>query len=755
MNNQSNSKAAPGSSFPALDVHASESSGFLQNARVRLDVSASGIKLSARSGDAWREVLRRTGQNELVGGVARVRTAELPELEATRLETSACLVVRGKVPEGTLSIAFWLTEDDDWIDVTETVAFEGDSKRRAKVEVAELSAEWELCEWREPGEVFSPHLVPKDGDVIGRHTLRSPALTAESDGIAAALINDVDLLTKQQALPGFMNLTRRGERPVFQSGLIGQEVRGHVYFKATGEAVRVERLFHGYALHVQAQSSSNAAVSPNSDLGLGAAQGHAARGTVLTAARRRLWARFGSRNLKRSAAPRATVSELARECYPRVLDLKWREAEIDGRRIGAVATNRAFPGDVWMCPWFHNLSSAYGLHTFGQRLGNAEWVERALAAKELHLAAPLENGLFPTLFTFETDGKPARWDGSHVQGGGLDAHHVGDMSYTLFWLLLFHRELEADVRIVELATQYFEALSRLARPDGGLPAYVDRKTQAPVSRIDMDTWRRALAERPGGDRYIGMMLDEWGSERFVESAEDAFSLMFLAELLKLPELDAGLRARVRTLAERVAAWVIERVVKPAWYITMEVHWSCAPQALGYYDARSGQHPQDAMAIWAAADGLLRLFETTNEPWHLEFASRALDRLCLHQQIYDPPFLGFDGFGGYPAQNIDGEWSDARQALFAITHLEFHRVTGDPEQLERAIAACRAGFSTLFHPAITPQYPVGWARLPVGFAAENHAHSGVDQIAGVSSFHWGTGSALMAAAYLLRRGIDAW
>ena len=133
----------------------------------------------------------------------------------------------------------------------------------------------------------------------------------------------------------------------------------------------------------------------------------------------------------------------------------------------------------------------------------------------------------------------------------------------------------------------------------------------------------------------------------------------------------------------------------------------------------------------------------------------MDRLCLYQQVHRPPFLGFDGFGGYPAQNTDGEWSDARQALFVMTHWHFYRLTGENEHLERARAACRASFATLFHPAASGMYPVGWSRTPAGFAAENHAHGGIDRTCGVSSFHWGAGSALMAAAYLDRRGVAAW
>jgi hypothetical protein len=347
------------------------------------------------------------------------------------------------------------------------------------------------------------------------------------------------------------------------------------------------------------------------------------------------------------------------------------------------------------------------------------------------------------------------WEGSHPQGGGLDVLHVADMSYTMYWLLLFQRDLIADPRTLERSRAYLAALRGLVRPDGGLPAYLSRVTHAPVTTIDMDAWKRALRDRPGGDRYISETIDRWGTDRFLESAEDGASLMFLAELLKVTDLDQEMRKQAADLAASIARWVIARVVDPAWYVDFEVHWSCAPNPLGLYDERSGQHPQNLLAVYMAAQGLASLYETTKDPIHLGAARRAMDRLSLYQQVWDPPFLSFDAFGGYPAQNTDGEWSDARQALFVLTHLDFYRLTGDTEHLERARAACRASFATLFHPAVCEQYPVGWSLTPMGFAAENHGHGGNDRTCGVSSFHWGAGSALMAAAYLDRRNIATW
>ena len=78
-------------------------------------------------------------------------------------------------------------------------------------------------------------------------------------------------------------------------------------------------------------------------------------------------------------------------------------------------------------------------------------------------------------------------------------------------------------------------------------------------------------------------------------------------------------------------------------------------------------------------------------------------------------------GGFTTQNSDAEWSDARQSLAGEVILDYYRVTHNPDYLERGVEALRA------------QFPVS--------PSENWAHVGYGHKAGVSSFHWGTGSGM--------------
>jgi hypothetical protein len=78
-------------------------------------------------------------------------------------------------------------------------------------------------------------------------------------------------------------------------------------------------------------------------------------------------------------------------------------------------------------------------------------------------------------------------------------------------------------------------------------------------------------------------------------------------------------------------------------------------------------------------------------------------------------------GGFTTQNSDAEWSDARQSQCGNILLDYYRATGNVEYLQRGVAALRA------------QFPIS--------PSENWAHQGYGGKAGVSSFHWGTGSGL--------------
>ena len=232
----------------------------------------------------------------------------------------------------------------------------------------------------------------------------------------------------------------------------------------------------------------------------------------------------------------------------------------------------------------------------------------------------------------------------------------------------------------------------------------------PVTAVDRQALIKDL-EGQGGDPYVlEMMTSKWDEARYVESAEDSASLLFLSTLAGLLASTDDALPGVLATARGIAGYLAESVVPNAKWTDFEVYFSCSPKRLDFYDHRSGQWPQNTLCMHHAAAGLLGLFEATAERPYLQLAGRVMDRLSLYQQVWDPPWLGLDGFGGYGVMNTDGEWNDARQAQIAETHLDFGRVTEEAEHTERAIAAARAAFTTFFLPASASRYSGWWRAL---------------------------------------------
>jgi hypothetical protein len=328
------------------------------------------------------------------------------------------------------------------------------------------------------------------------------------------------------------------------------------------------------------------------------------------------------------------------------------------------------------------------------------------------------------------------------------------MSWTVYQLLRWHRDLLPDQRTLEFARRYGKGIMALQHADGSLPAYVDATTFAAVNQVARERLLADLESHPGGDPYVRYGLEQmWETRRFVHSGEDAGSLLVLAELVQLLPQDDPDRDAFLTTAELIADWLDRWVYREDRWTDFEVYYSCSPKLLDFFDHRSGQWPQNTLCMHAAAAGYLVLWEVTGKERYRRLATRAMNRLSLYQQVWDPPFLNFYGFGGYGVMNTDGEWNDARQGQFADTHLDFYRILDDQEHLERAIAACRASFVTLFLPTAAARYPTGWDRHPQGMAAENHAHGGRDHLCGVSGFDWGAGSALATGAYYRLHNVE--
>ena len=138
------------------------------------------------------------------------------------------------------------------------------------------------------------------------------------------------------------------------------------------------------------------------------------------------------------------------------------------------------------------MRSASGLYRYAQRTGNKNLQSKARMTKELALAAPMKEGLFPSVirtdtYNVEIDGEKYRrnkpwseawWTNSNRRPWdykiGSDWYHILDSSWTCFLMLRWYDELEKDPRLLDYCVAYADKLislqddrrllSRLASP---------------------------------------------------------------------------------------------------------------------------------------------------------------------------------------------------------------------------------------------------------------------------------------------------
>jgi hypothetical protein len=235
------------------------------------------------------------------------------------------------------------------------------------------------------------------------------------------------------------------------------------------------------------------------------------------------------------------------------------------------------------------------------------------------------------------------------------------------------------------------------------------------------------AQRPGGvipSWYDGETLEPVGVFS-AENGETAGAALFLAELYRRTKEGRHLAG-----AERAFGYILREIVPRHKWFDFETFFSCSRKEVGFFDTFTGQYAQNTLSMHQAAEAALALYEVTGKKAYLESGRALLEYLVLYQQVWSPPWLSRELFGGFGVQNTDGEWSDSRQGYVAVTLMRYYEATGEREYFERGVSALRAMFS-LFESPSSPR------------CAENYAHSAIDRPGGVTGIHWGTGSSVVS------------
>ena len=415
------------------------------------------------------------------------------------------------------------------------------------------------------------------------------------------------------------------------------------------------------------------------------------------------WEKFGRHELAAAAAQQAGTDnayqslglwdDWRKQVWEKESRAQWLAVPLgDGSTGGAVRTirwGRPKPS-VYMSSWFNSVRTAVGMALYARRRGSRELLDMATDTIRLALAAPGRDGAFKCI-AVPTNG-PVVWAAGDGSGASVKTGYLGyDMSWTAYWLLKWRAAglLFSDA-ILPRCRRLADFLMARQLNDGMIPTRFDEAgaTQAELSRMLM--------------------------------AETGPAALFLLELYSADRNPRYLEAGLRALQ------FLEREITPQrkWY-DYETFFSCSPRTISF-DQKTQQWPANNLALIPSVAAFLSAHRATGKSEFLTKGEALLDYLLLYQQSWTNPALeNLTGpsmlLGGFTTQNSDAEWSDARQSQAGSVILDYYRATGRPEYLERGVSALRS------------QFPIS--------PSENWAHGGYGRKAGVSSFHWGTGSGM--------------
>jgi hypothetical protein len=596
--------------------------------------------------------------------------------------------------------------------------------------------------------LWLPNLKARRSHLAGQHTFRSPCAIIQKGSVMAALIPALNLIEADMPLPAALDFREPGE---LRCGLVAHKPTGHLFFErkpreaillTPGRSVRF-----GFRM-------------------VGADDAPARLGAGPVA--RMLWQQYGKPYMESLQPQTLTFDDFARYAYDGFFERQgiWRGFELDGQQVGGTsvrlyrshlaaegtppspaysrkvmwhylfsgalkpldkihflldALRKRSDAHFFGC-WFNNLRTAYGLAHYGQKWGDERLTDAARRIRDLILAAPARAGLFPVAYV-GTKKRPAWLNGTRAFFLSRD-YGVADLCETGIWLLRFYLDIEREPALLQRCQDLAEALLSAQTEDGAFPAW--------------------LHVGNGNGRSTPQAAGPQAAGPLAASATTAAAGRFLAALSHITHDPILMDA-----ARRAADFIIDRVWPAGEWFDFETFYSCSTRPLSWRDAESGVPPQSTLAISWAAELLAQVYRSSEEPRYLTYGLATLDLLLLFQQVWNASFLSYHTFGGFGVMNTDGEWSDARQALFVPLLLDYYEITGDAEYFERAVAALRASFVLMHAPENAPAAPgntPGVTESDYGAMPENYGHAGIDRkIGGYLHPDWGSGSACAAAA----------
>ena len=547
-------------------------------------------------------------------------------------------------------------------------------------------------------------------EIIAQHVFRSPCLILTLIKKSVAFIPDIHTISNNAPAPYYYDLHFDEKNIRINYGISNYSVVRHQYYKKANQV---------FPLSGKVDLAFYILVSPGVD-----------PLTTLKATNHFLWKYFASTYTKSILPQTVTYKEYAKVGYNMALKNYWVNGPSEHQGGITLSTyydentkkygGRYYKDDLWYHSWFNNIRTAYGLFYWGKESNNEDWQTKAISCVNLILSSPNDKGWFPTIYNSVKDD----WVSSG-QGGGKGLYHMPDNAWTALWVMRFNDEMHKVPGAEKFIYEFSKALLNTQNENGSFPARVDSKTH--------------LADKV-----------------LQSSASSAMGTWYLEKMLLSNKVPPGEIAQYKKAIIRSLDFLKVNVLPDQRFEDFELYFSCSPKPIHYFDTSTYLYGQNTLSIQWCAEAYLNAYKLFKDTKFLKQGEYCLNILSLYQQIWNPPFINLYAFGGFGVQNTDAEWSDARQAQFAETYLNYYFITKNKEYLERAVHACRASFALMVIPQNKLICPANYQGTELngesfpGTMAENYGHSGYNTRSYQSGFHWGTGSALTSAAILTNK-----
>jgi hypothetical protein len=376
--------------------------------------------------------------------------------------------------------------------------------------------------------------------------------------------------------------------------------------------------------------------------------------------------------------------------------------------------------EIWNNAWFLNIRSAYAFKYFGDLWREHNLIEKSDRILNTLLNLPRIEGIFPSvIFPCAPNSSTI----SYINGVKAylysEDYNIVDACLTMYWALKIYQDFDKINEIIERSRELLELIINIQQSDGSIPVFINFKKNELII-----------------------------NEVLLNSASSGAMLMFLIEFYKInPEQN------LISVAEKIANFLKKEIVPRDKWHDFEPFFSCTKLPLNFYDKYTNSHVMNTLCIYWCAESFKELYKITNNVEYLRDGEYILAVLSLFQQVWNMPYISYNTFGGFGVQNCDAELSDARQALFVRTYMEYYLLTGKEEYMERGIAALRASWAL----QLLKEYEEICAgningietvhNVDKGAIYENYGHTGSDyRVHGQITFDWGVGTAATATAY---------